>query len=149
MTFMENIKSRLKAKDYKMTPQRKIIISVFAENMEKHLSAEDVFQMVKKAHPDIGLATVYRTLDLLAELGILKKMNFGDGRYRYEFCEEDDHHHHHLICLNCDSVSEFEDDLLESLETIITKKSGFKVVDHQLKLYGYCQNCQQEQKSEV
>jgi len=54
---MENIKSRLKAKDYKMTPQRKIIISVFAENMEKHLSAEDVFQMVKKAHPDIGLAT--------------------------------------------------------------------------------------------
>src|SRR5690554_1361559 len=108
MPYFEDIKMRLKAKDYKMTPQRKIIIEVFALNMEKHLSAEDVFQLVKKTHPEIGLATVYRTLDLLAELGILKKMNFGDGKFRYEFCQEDDHHHHHLICLECEEVTEFE-----------------------------------------
>ena len=78
---------------------------------------------------------------------MLKKINFGDGRSRYEFCNEDDHHHHHLICLNCDQVFEFEDDLLESLETIIHKKSDFKIVDHQLKFYGYCSQCQNDIKS--
>ncbi|MFZ5943518.1 MAG: Fur family transcriptional regulator [Bacillota bacterium] len=142
MNYIEDIKNRMKTKDYKMTPQRKVIINAFANNMEKHLSAEDVYQIVKSTHPEIGLATIYRTLDLLADLQILKKMNFGDGRSRYEFCEEDDHHHHHLICLECDAVTEFEDDLLESLETIITKKNGFKVKDHQLKFYGYCKKCQ-------
>jgi len=144
MPYLEEIKTRLKAKDYKITPQRKVIINAFAENMEKHLSAEDVYQIVRQSHPEIGLATVYRTLDLLAELQILKKMNFGDGRFRYEFCESDDHHHHHLICLGCDKVTEFEDDLLESLEAIISKKTGFKIVDHQLKFYGYCAECQKE-----
>ncbi|MDK2822942.1 MAG: Fur family transcriptional regulator, ferric uptake regulator [Clostridia bacterium] len=148
MTHFEDIKSRLKAKDYKMTPQRKVIINAFAENMEKHLSAEEVFQIVKTAHPEIGLATVYRTLELLAELQILKKMNFGDGRSRYEFCEEDDHHHHHLICLECEKVTEFEDDLLESLEAIIGKKNGFKVIDHQLKFYGFCKNCQEKKSKD-
>lgn len=148
MPYLEEIKTRLKAKDYKITPQRKVIINVFAQNMQKHLSAEDTYQIVKETHPEIGLATVYRTLDLLAELQILKKMNFGDGRARYEFCESDDHHHHHLICLNCDKVTEFEDDLLESLEAIISKKNKFHIVDHQLKFYGYCNNCQEEKANQ-
>jgi Fur family ferric uptake transcriptional regulator len=142
MPYFEKVKSRLKAKDYKITPQRKIIINTFAENMEKHLSAEDVYQIVKYSHPEIGLATIYRTLDLLAELQILKKINFGDGKTRYEFSEDNDHHHHHLICLECEKVTEFEDDLLESLETVISKRNGFKIVDHQLKFYGYCKDCQ-------
>lgn len=142
MPYFEEIKTRLKAKDYKITPQRKVIINTFAQNLAKHLSAEDVYQIVKHSHPEIGLATIYRTLDLLAELQILKKINFGDGRSRYEFCEDEDHHHHHLICLECDQVTEFEDDLLESLETIIKKRNGFKIVDHQLKFYGYCKECQ-------
>lgn len=142
MGKLEEIKAVLKSKDYKMTPQRKIIIQTFFNNMEKHLSAEDVYNLVSASHPDIGLATVYRTLDLLADLGTLKKMHFGDGRFRYEFCQQDDHHHHHLICLNCDEVTEFEDDLLESLEAAIAKKTGFQVVDHQLKLFGYCSKCQ-------
>ena len=61
MPYLEEIKTRLKAKDYKITPQRKVIIKTFADNMEKHLSAEDVFQLVKHTNPEIGLATVYRT----------------------------------------------------------------------------------------
>ena len=128
-------------KEYKLTPQRKIIFRFF-DNMEKHLSAEDVFNIVSEDHPEIGLATVYRTLDLLAELGILKKMNFGDNKFYYEFCsEKDNHHHHHLICLNCGKVIEFEDDLLESLEALIAKRIGFHVVDHQLKVFGFCKDC--------
>jgi len=144
MSYVKEILALLREKEYKLTPQRKIIIQAFFDNMEKHLSAEDVFNIVSQDHPEIGLATVYRTLDLLAELGILKKMNFGDNKFRYEFCpEKDNHHHHHLICLNCNKVIEFEDDLLESLEALIAKRIGFHVVDHQLKVFGFCKNCKE------
>ncbi|MHB8171641.1 MAG: Fur family transcriptional regulator [Thermincolia bacterium] len=141
-TFDE-ICSKLAENEYKVTPQRKIILKAFLDNGDGHLSAEDVYGIVKVQHPEIGLATVYRTLELLAELNILQKMNFGDGRSRFEFSETDaHHHHHHLICVNCGQVTEFDDDLLESLETAISKKSEFKIIDHQLKFYGYCRKCQ-------
>lgn len=144
---MEEVKSfdyvcnRLRNNSYKLTPQRQTILRTFLENVDRHLSAEDVYVLVKHQYPDIGLATVYRTLDLLAELGILQKNDFGDGRSRYEFNRQDEHHHHHLICLRCGTVSEFDDDLLESLEAIIAKRTLFKVIDHDLKFYGHCQKC--------
>ncbi|SMB94559.1 ferric uptake regulator, Fur family [Desulfonispora thiosulfatigenes DSM 11270] len=147
MKHIDDIQKELKAKDYKMTPQRKIIIDFFLKHPEKHLSAEDVFLEVKKINPDIGLATVYRTLELLADLEILKKMNFDDGKFRYEFSNEEEHHH--LICLGCDEVIEFENEVLESLANVIAQKHGFKVVDHQLKFYGYCKNCTQKGKDYI
>ncbi|HVJ48704.1 transcriptional repressor [Desulfitobacterium sp.] len=133
---------RLRNNSYKLTPQRQTILRTFMDNAARHLSAEDVYSLVKHEYPDMGLATVYRTLDLLAELGILQKNDFGDGCSRYEFSRKNEHHHHHLICLNCGEVSEFDDDLLESLEAVIFKRNHFKVVDHDLKFLGYCQKCQ-------
>lgn len=133
---------RLRDNSYKLTPQRQTILKTFLEHVDRHLSAEDTYMLVKNDYPEIGLATVYRTLDLLAELGVLQKNDFGDGRSRYEFSRKDEHHHHHLICIHCGNVSEFDDDLLESLETVIQKRNGFKVVDHDLKFYGYCTKCQ-------
>jgi len=141
MYSLESMYKKLNEKDYKVTPQRQVILRAFLEHSEKHLSAEDLYHLVKEKHPEIGLATVYRTLDLLAELGILQKMNFDDGKSRYEFNDSEEHHHHHLICITCGSVTEFEDDLLESLEAMIAKKNNFKVVDHQLMFYGYCAKC--------
>ncbi|MDA8211720.1 MAG: Fur family transcriptional regulator [Clostridia bacterium] len=138
----ESICHRMSEKDYKLTPQRRVILHAFMDNSERHLSAEDIYGIVKSQHPEIGLATVYRTLELLAEIGVLQKMNFGDGRSRYEFAQDEEHHHHHLICLGCGSVLEFTDDLLESLESTIAGKTGFKILDHQLKFYGYCKKCQ-------
>jgi len=138
----ELICDRLRNHSYKLTPQRQTILRTFLENVNRHLSAEDVYMLVKHEYPDLGLATVYRTLDILAELGVLQKNDFGDGRLRYEFTRRDEHHHHHLICLRCGSVSEFDDDLLESLETMIAKKNLFQVIDHDLKFYGYCETCQ-------
>lgn len=132
---------RLREHSYKLTPQRQTILRTFLEHADRHLSAEDTYMLVKNDYPEIGLATVYRTLDLLAELGILQKNDFGDGRSRYEFSRINEHHHHHLICTQCGEVSEFDDDLLESLETVIQKRNGFKVLDHDLKFYGHCQNC--------
>lgn len=144
MKYIDDIHRQLKIKNYKMTPQRKTIIDFFLKNPEKHLSAEDVFLEIKKTNPELGLATVYRTLDLLADLEILKKMNFDDGRFRYEFSNDDTHYH--LICLNCDKVIEFENEILETLTTVIAEKHDFKVVDHQIKFYGYCKECTKKYK---
>lgn len=138
----DDICHRMIEKDYKLTPQRKVILNAFMDNAKGHLSAEDIYGIVKSRNPEIGLATVYRTLELLADIGVLQKMNFGDGRSRYEFAQEEEHHHHHLICLSCGEVLEFTDDLLESLETTVVGKTGFKILDHQLKFYGYCKKCQ-------
>jgi len=138
---LDTVKQKLYDKDHKLTPQRRVILEVFTKSKEKHLSAEDVWGMVKKTYPEVGLATVYRTLDLFAELDVLHKMDFGDGRGRYEFCESEVHQHHHLICLNCGSVTEFEDDLLECLESEIEKKNHFKILNHELKFYGHCNKC--------
>ncbi len=138
----DSICKLLRNHSYKLTPQRQTILQTFLEHVDSHLSAEEVYMLVKHQNPEIGLATVYRTLDILAEIGILLKNDFGDGRCRYEFSRKDEHHHHHhLICLGCGNVSEFDDDLLESLEAVIIKRNHFKILDHDLKFYGYCQEC--------
>ena len=145
---MDELKQRLQERQCKLTPQRKIILEVFLNNQDKHLSAEDVHTILKKELSEIGLATVYRTLELLCDMEILHKIDFGDGRSRFEINagDKEQHYHHHLICLNCGMVKECEDDLLEDLETNIAQKSGFVVIDHQLKMYGYCEKCQKNEK---
>ena len=140
---ISDLKQMFRDRQYKMTYQRQTILQAFVDNPDRHLSAEDVHSIVRQQSPDIGLATVYRTLELLSELEILQKLDFGDGRSRYEINETSTpHQHHHLICISCGAVREFGDDLLETLETAVSKKSNFKIVDHQLKFYGYCQECQ-------
>ncbi|WP_094603341.1 Ferric uptake regulation protein [Sporomusa silvacetica DSM 10669] len=142
---LSNLRQKFKDRDYKLTPQRQFILQVFINNRDKHLSAEDVHNIVRQQANDIGLATVYRTLELLSELEILQKIDFGDGRSRYEINETNSpHHHHHLICLTCGRVIEFADDLMEDLENIIAKSSNFTIVDHQVKFYGYCQECRKK-----
>lgn len=143
LKMFEGVCNLLRNHSYKLTPQRQTILQTFLDHVDRHLSAEEVFLLVKHQNPEIGLATVYRTLDILADIGVLLKNDFGDGRCRYEFSRKDEHHHHHLICLRCGNVSEFDDDLLESLEAIIAKRSQFKVMDHDLKFYGYCHNCEE------
>ena len=99
--------------------------------------------LVKEKAPEIGLATVYRTLELLSELKIVDKVNFGDGVSRYDLRKEGaKHFHHHLVCIECGSVEEIEDDLLEDVEKIIQKDWGFQVKDHRLTFHGVCRQCQ-------
>jgi len=133
--------SKLKKENYKITPQREIIIHILLNNINKHLSAEEIYDIAKGINPDVGMTTIYRTLDLLVELGVLQKLEFGDGRTRYELNNEDMHHHHHLICLKCGEVQEFEQDLLEALEEKISEKKDFVIIDHKLKFYGICSKC--------
>lgn len=147
----ESFKELLKQKGLKVTTQRIAILEALDSRPGKHLTAEEIYDLVKQQYPEIGLATVYRTIQLLSELNLLDKLNLGDGYVRYEVGafgkRESEHHHHHLICLKCGEISSFKDDLLETLEQRIYESEGFRVKDHEVKLYGYCKTCLGEENS--
>ena len=147
---LDKLREILAKHDYKMTPQRKEVVRVFCENLgsHHHLSAEEVYDILRQKDFDYGLATVYRSVELLNSLGILTRINFGDGCDRYELNTAAPHNHHHLICLNCKKVIEFEEDSLDELEQKIAKKSGFEIVNHEVKFLGYCSECRELIKNE-
>lgn len=139
---IDAIKERLRKEGYKLTTQRRAILRVIIENYDEHLSSDEVFNLVKKDYPELGIATVYRTLQLFEKLNIVYKLNFDDGCSRYEInTGSDHHHHHHLICLVCGKVAEVKLDLLDALEHEIESEGQFKIVDHNVKFYGYCSEC--------
>ena len=146
---MDDLRRMLQERQHKMTPQRQIVLQIFLDHPGEHLSAEDVHGILRDNKSEIGLATVYRSLELLSELGILQKMEFGDGCSRYEVNDTDPtrHHHHHLICTKCGKVEEFDEDLLESLEADIERKTGFRTLDHQVKFFGVCKACQEKENA--
>ncbi len=140
--IIDDVSNKLRSKDYKLTPQRELILRVLLENKDTHLSAEEVYHLVRKKSPEVGLATVYRTLELFYDNDIIHSVDFGDGRKRYEFgYQSSGHHHHHVICLKCGKVIEINEDLLDELESQVKREHDFKVTNHELKIYGYCKNC--------
>ena len=140
---MNDLKEELKKKGYKLTPQRRSIVDTIIKNEGKHLTAEEIYDEVKKDCPEIGLATVYRTILLLEELKVISRLDLNDGCSRYEILHSDEtHRHHHLICNICNKVMEVQDDLLEDLESNIEKNYNFKILDHSVKFYGICDECQ-------
>lgn len=139
---IERLKNNLKEKGYKLTPQRRAIVDIMINNEGSHLTTEELYDLVKKECPEIGLATVYRTVQLLEEIGVVCKMDLDDGCNRYELVHEDENHqHHHLICTVCGKVTEVEGDLLEVLEHNIEEKYKFKIKNHSVKFYGICSDC--------
>lgn len=142
----EHFKKLLKANGLKVTTQRVAILEVLENRPNEHLTAEEIYECVRVQYPEIGLATVYRTIQLLSELNLIDKLNLDDGFVRYEIgkqgCGEYSHHHHHLICLGCGKVFTFQDDLLETLEQKIQNTMKFQIQDHEVKFFGYCEECQ-------
>lgn len=147
-SLLAHFAKKLQAGDCKLTPRREHVLRVMLENKDKHLSAEEVYNLVKLRAPETGLATVYRTLELFSEHDIIHGMDFGDGRKRYELVDpaDDGHHHHHLICTRCGKIMEVDEDLLEHLEHKISSKYEFQIDDHQLKVFGLCSECQKKKK---
>src|SRR5699024_3296794 len=144
---IDNLRELLIKNGYKVTKQREIIFEALKENSGSHLSPEELHDIVIKKDSDIGIATVYRTLQLLDELKVVYKININDNRYRYEISSEDEtHHHHHLICTKCNKVIEVKRDLLEHAESIISNEYNFQIKDHSLKFYGICSDCQKEMR---
>ncbi|OQA89497.1 MAG: Ferric uptake regulation protein [Elusimicrobia bacterium ADurb.Bin231] len=139
---------RFRGGGYKITCARESVLAVLS-NTNKHLSADDIYMQARSKYPNMGLATIYRTLDILSELGIILKFDFGDGKNRYELAEGfgGSQHHHHLICTKCNRVVDYTDfideeiELLKQTEKGLSKKYNFKITNHLIQFYGICEKC--------
>ena len=140
------VRTRLEQNSHRLTPQREAVVDVLIANANGHLSAEEIYMHTKELHSEIGLATVYRNLELLEMLGIIHRFDYGDGQNRYEIRmrEGEEHYHHHLICKQCGFIDEFDSDLLEAIEKRIAEETGFDVTDHCLRFFGLCTKCREE-----
>lgn len=142
---------RLRQHSCRITVPRQVILDVLSKE-KKHLSAEEIFLKVHKKYPDIGLTTVYRTLNLLTEIGMVLKFDFGDGKARFELSSgpEKEEHHHHLVCTRCKRVIDYKDfideeeKLLKKTEKVLNGKYNFKITDHFVRFYGLCEKCRDD-----
>jgi Fur family transcriptional regulator, ferric uptake regulator len=129
-----------------MTLPRQVIITVL-NDASGYLSAEDVFMQVHDVYPGIGLATVYRTLQLLDKMGIVTKFEFGDGKARYELVTDEQKHYHLLICDSCfkvvkyDDFSEQERRLYQKVKESLEESHNYRIHRHVIQYYGLCEDC--------
>ena len=117
----------------KVTLPRVRILEIFEQSAERHLSAEDIYNKIREAGDEVGLATVYRVLTQFESAGILMKQNFEDNYSVYELVSDD--HHDHMVCIDSGTVIEFKNDLIEDEQEKIAREHGYKIVDHKLVLY--------------
>jgi Fur family ferric uptake transcriptional regulator len=141
------LRHRFKRHVFRWTMPREAILELLSRS-PKHMSAKEIYASLYNTHPGMGLTTVYRTLDLLARMGIVIKLALGDGQSRYEFkSSKKKDHHHHLICTNCGKIidySEFLDEelrLIRKTEERLAKKYEFKILDHNIEFLGICEKC--------
>ncbi|MFC2165440.1 Fur family transcriptional regulator [Acidobacteriota bacterium] len=132
---------------HRWTAPREAILQLLSGS-SKHMSAKEVYAAIHRHDPGVGLTTVYRTLGLLHEMGLIHKFAAGDGHRRYEFAaDETKEHHHHLICTNCGKIidySEFVDEelaLVKKIEDKLSKKYNFEISDHNIEFLGLCPKC--------
>ena len=130
---MNNIQDKCKVKGVRLTDQRKIIADVMS-NSNDHPDVDELHKRVNKVDKKISIATVYRTVKLFEESGIVEKHDFKGGKARYE--QSPDEHHDHLIDINSGEIIEFVDKDIEKLQIEVAKKLGYNLVDHKLELYG-------------
>ena len=130
---MDNIEKKCKSKGVKLTEQRKIIAKVMAKSRD-HPDVDELYKRVSEIDSKISIATVYRTVKLFEESGILAKHDFKGGKARYEEISES--HHDHLIDVNTGEIIEFVNEDIEKLQKTVADKLGYQLIDHKLELYG-------------
>jgi len=133
------LKQALVQQGYRLTVARQAILETLVTS-GGHISADDLSDKVRAQAPGVGRMTVYRTLDLLCHLGLIRPVYQGTGAAHYVLMEEG--HHHHLVCSDCGKMIEFDDCVIERLEELVSARFGFVVQGHLLELYGRCQDCQ-------
>ena len=139
---MLNLRQVLSEKGFRMTSQREAVLRTLEACEGEHLTVEEIYNRTREQAPDIGIATVYRTLQLLTDIGFLTRDYLGDNTVRYEISrEEEPHGHHHLVCLSCGAILETEADLMEAIEDMLQRKYGFEIVNHRIQFLGYCAAC--------
>ncbi|MDY6911610.1 MAG: Fur family transcriptional regulator [Chloroflexota bacterium] len=141
-----NITSILSRNGYKLTAQRRAVLDVIVDSQE-HLTPAAVHERVWRDHPGIGLVTVYRTLEMLSEIGLICRVHRGGKSRSYTLAPLG--HHHHLICSQCGAVADFTDCDLGKLEQRLAQETGFEIEGHLLQFTGRCQDCQREEKRSI
>ena len=131
----------LRQHSYKLTPQRRVVIQAIASNQD-HLSPTAIYERVHQHHPNIGFVTIYRTLEILAHLGLICELHAGGSCRSYTISAPG--HHHHLICSNCGRVIDFTGCELGKVEQGLARETGFRIEGHLLEFIGLCQACQKE-----
>ena len=138
-----SLKAELNEKGWRLTPQRETILQVFQNLSEgKHLSAEDLYEVLKAEGEGISLSTIFRTLKLMARMGILRELELAEGHKHYELNQPYPHHHHHLICVRCNSTIEFKNDSILKIGSKTAQKEGFHLLDCQMTIHAVCPKCQ-------
>ena len=135
----KKIYSVMKQYGYKLTPQRRAIVQVVTSSND-HLTPNDIYEKIHGIHPAAGLVTIYRTLEILVELGLICEVHSGGSCRSYTMGSQQ--HHHHLICSSCGTVFDFSGHYLDGLEKDLSKESGFRIDGHLLEFIGLCRNCQ-------
>ncbi len=144
-------RTKLVEQDIRLTEGRDLILSILTDHMNRHMTVEDIYMEAHKHNPSIGMATIYRTVDLLVTCGLAQKFEFGEGKARYELVPSpgEPGHHHHLICKNCNKIINYDDfmneekEFLQSVEQGLENRYAFRILDHQIQFYGRCRECQE------
>lgn len=136
---LEAYKNYIKENNIKQSKPREKILKKFLET-EKHITITELYELIKKEYPDIGIATVYRAMKVICDSGLAEEIDIGDGTKRFEHKFEHKHHDH-LVCIKCGKIIEFENESIEALQKEICKEYNFTIVNHKLQIFGYCSNC--------
>ena len=124
--------------------QREQILDIFLKT-EKHSTINDLYDLVRKKDPKIGLATVYRTMRVICDAGLAREVDFGDGIGRFEH-KYQHQHHYHLFCTKCGRVIEVLNPQIEKLQESLAKKHNFTLLSHKMKIFGICNTCKRKEK---
>jgi len=135
-----DMSGKLSELGYRLTPQRIMILSAI-ENSDSHISAEEIYLQVRARYSHMNISTVYRTLELLSELGLVTETVMGDGRVRYHSIGKG--HHHHLVCQGCGEIIDVEESMLSRLWDEIGQRYDFKVDMKHLAFFGLCSKCRE------
>jgi Fur family ferric uptake transcriptional regulator len=130
---------KLRPRGYRVTPQREAVLCVLEENEGVPLDPETVHRLAGGRHPGIGLATVYRTLELFCDLGVVLRVHLHQDSQHYEI--DTGKHHHHMVCVSCGLMETFDGCMVGEIEESIREDSDFVVTSHCLSLFGYCPSC--------
>ncbi|MGB1252232.1 MAG: Fur family transcriptional regulator [Candidatus Promineifilaceae bacterium] len=134
------VETKLAAKGYRATASRRKVINALL-SFDGHMTADDLYESMRVAGSGVGRMTVFRTLDLLTELGVIRPIYQGSGAAHFVLLE--DGHHHHLVCMQCDATVEFDDcSLADELSQRLTVQHNFTIAGHLLEIYGVCAACQ-------
>ncbi len=144
-TLLQQFKQLLRSNNLKFTKQRETILHALY-NHSGHFTPEELYRFIKSENPQLntGIATIYRTLSLLENAGIVTSISFGTQGKKYELGVKA--HHDHIICTNCGKILEFYDEAIEKRQEKIAKEFGFKMEDHSMKIFGICPECQKKER---